>query len=298
MARNGIGDLPKPSTFACAALKTAGFELVASARRENDRRVRSLRSPACLSSPLIDGVGAAALANELEHIAANRWLPGSLASPLTMGRQRHRVAGNLIDFVGLHDDLELHPFTLIKAGHVTQPSNLLAFEPRKYLQSIRSDLMRCGAGSSTGGLICFVHGDFELGRQCFLPHAHGLAVGDMVGVIDALRKRDAYRPVSGMIEGTVPVRCPIQVKRKPCTDWAKTLSYMLRSYWPTTWIGPVDENGKFPRNTREQRIPEPYHALWLQWIDRLRLGDISLLMGLEVGPQGFRLNTRTAAVRA
>ena len=143
--------------------------------------------------------------------------------------------------------------------------------------------------TADGFLVACLHGDFETSRGVFRVHAHGVAAGGLIPVVEALRDLHdfdvAHDPPSGLKKP--PPR--LEISRTPISNLAYTISYQFKSYWLSTWIGPVGDGDLVKRARRGQRIHRPHHAELLIWFDQHELQDITLLMKLRVGKQGFVL---------
>ena len=126
-------------------------------------------------------------------------------------------------------------------------------------------------------------------RGVFRVHVHGIATGEMIRFVDQLRKRDDLNPALDEDIGLEknPPRLVLNGKRKPLNDLPSAISYQFKAYWPSRWIGPVKDSGKTKRRRLGGRIPEPFHTQLLLWFDRHQLSDITLLMNVRVGKQGF-----------
>jgi hypothetical protein len=260
---------PHPVTGSC-------FERKIHAREED--RFRALLVASMAESDLIDSCRARSLARRLIRAAHGGPLPGSLASATNMRQLRINLTGALHD---LHDRYPLQTFTLIPHGWSIPAAELDSFDPIKRLAALRSLLNRAGAGDAQGFLIGFLHGELEPESQVYQLHLHGAVHGEMVDVLDNLRE--------GLNRSDEIMR-RLRISRQRLCHLPHPLTYVLQSYWPCRRIGPVGEEGEINRNRQKQRIPEPFHTQYLLWLDRHRLGDLNLMIGLSV--VGGRLQPR------
>ena len=91
----------------------------------------------------------------------------------------------------------------------------------------------------------------------------------------------------GRKSGTVYQK--VHFSRRPLRNVPYALSYRLQSYWSKTVTVNLgdNENPRMVRQSRQGRIPEPYHSLSLLWLDRWRLQDLTLLVKLGVTTKGL-----------
>jgi hypothetical protein len=296
MARLGINDLPKPQKGYRPSRGQAGFESCKNTRKEDALRAKRLRSKEVLASPRVSKKTAKRLARRLERAASGRSVPATLASSTYLRDFRDRLGGALWQLVATAL-LPAATFTLLSRTWIFTPDQLQNVDARKLIAGVRQDLIRAGAAKAKGALILFLHGEFEPESGYFLLHFHGLALADMIDVVDRLRKRRKYRPVARGKDGRPAIKTPVRISREPLTNLPGPLTYLLKRYWPAKRIGAVDGSDKDKRNRRHGRIPEPYHSEALLWLDRWTLSDISMMMGMYVSASGFCLSPRSAKSR-
>jgi hypothetical protein len=281
MARLGIADLPKPQKGYRPSRRQAGFESCKNTRKEDALRVKRLRSKEVLDSPRTDKKAAKRLAR-------------TLASSIYLRGVRDRLGGALWQLVATALLLAA-TFTLLSRAWIFTPEQLQKVNARKLIAGVRQDLIRAGAAKAKGVLILFLHGEFEPESGLFVLHFHGVALGGMIDVVDRLRKRRKYKPAPRGKDGRPAIRTPVRIRRKPLTSLPEPLTYILKPYWPAKRIGAVDGSDQDKRNRRHGRIPEPYHSEALLWLDRWALSDISLMIGIYVDQNGFKLRRNSDA---
>lgn len=219
----------------------------------------------------------------------------TLASSLYVREQRIPIIGAVWR---LHD--ELAPVrrvvcTVIPRGFSLTEEELARFDVRKSREALRGDLKRAGSAHASGCLIMFLHGEYDPNTGRFQLHWHGWAAGEMIGVLQRLRKQKKYdSSEQARATDTDGVRNRVRISRKPIRNAAYRLSYLLQSFWPGRRTGDLAEletgkRGRY-RVRAKHRIPEPYHSQYLLWLDQWRIEDISLLMGMSVAGGRLRLN--------
>lgn len=284
MARLDVSRLPSPPAeyridrLPSSPDDTATFETRRASRDEDDLRARRLRSNA--PNPLVNNSAAAELAACLSGPISQ--CDGRPPSSRYMRKFRIQIIGHLWQLI---EDERWQPdqvtaFTLLPLGWEFTPETLDQADPKKLLDRLRGQLKRAGSGDADGFLIASIHGEFEPEERIYRLHVHGFAAGGMIGVLDDLRALPAYRPRPS-------VTAPMQIRRKPLEGLPYPLGYPFKSYWPCRRIGPVGDTGTVKRQRGHHRIPEPYHSQVLLWLDRWSVSDLTLLMHLRVGRDGF-----------
>lgn len=285
MGRLGVSDLPYPSKpYRIDRLKggLGGgpiFETRTNARNEDFHRARSLTKVAARYSSS-DLTATLDLARRLA--SGQSCDRRTLASSRYMRRFRLRLIGALWPLVadGPWTPGEVSSFTAIPRGWSFTPGTLETADPRKLLARLRSQLNRAGAKDADGFLIAHLHGEFEPQSRIYQLHVHGIAAGGMIAAIDRLRTTPSYTS-DGLVRGRM------HISRKPLKDIPYPLGYPFKSYWPCRRIGRVGREGLIKRQRGHHRIPEPYHSQVLLWLDRWSVSDLTLLMNLRVGRDGF-----------
>jgi hypothetical protein len=204
---------------------------------------------------------------------------------------RRRVGGQLWRLVARTHNLDPRFITLFPRGWEVPAGQLAQFNPGQRLAAVRSLINRCGGDRAEGYLIAFIHGEFEPRRQVYQLHLHILAAGGLRDVLDqVVRGTPTARSDRNAYGVTEFVRQRLQVKG-PLTNLPRPLTYLVKSYWPSRlqYLNPED---KLRRSQWATRIAEPHHTEVLLWLDRWRLHDLTLLMNLSIGRDGFRLSDR------
>ena len=178
-------------------------------------------------------------------------------------------------------------FTIIPEQWECTPEELSNVDPRRLLANFRTDLYGKGTAKASGWLFAFIHGEFDPVARVFRLHVHGFATGGMLAVLDRLRKMDNYRSVRKLPDGEWnPVYRRVWIRRKPLINLPSPLTYLVQAFWPSRPIY-ISKEGKRRRVRDKQRMPEPYHSQVLLWLDRWRLADLTLMVGLRVTKSGL-----------
>lgn len=287
MSRPSINNLPIPSARWIKRILRAGLETMDDAKTEDAFRIWRLQSPTVIKSELLESDWAANLALRLQLILRSDPSLPTLASRVSMRTSRLKVTAALGEFLERENTSPYVSFTILSKQWNVAPANLLGVSAKRLLRAFRADLDRCGGTQTPGSLFAAIDLEFEPHRSLFVLHIHGVASGGMIAALDRLRQLRKYRPVRKEQAGAVPLFRPIVVKKINRRN-VRPLTYLLKSYWTSTWRGEVQEDGKFRTARISQRIPEPYHSLALLWFHQHSLKDITLLMGMEAGPFGIR----------
>lgn len=289
MGRLSVSDLPPPDYLRQNVnLNTSelGFEAKSASKAEDQLRSRLLRSTASRYQDLIDVDRAADLARRLESPGwkAQGW---SGASSRHMRRFRRRFISALWQLTreSPWSSESWSTFTAISRSWEFTPRNLHTVNPQLLLEGFRGQLRRAGCGLADGALIACIHGEFEPLRQVYQLHLHGLASGEMVEIIDRLRRLPSFK--SGPV-----ITSPIRISRQPLEAMPYPLGYVCKSYWPCRRIGPVGADNLIKRERNARRIPEPFHSQVLLWLDEWQIEDLTLLVNVRVGRNGFVLTPK------
>jgi len=178
--------------------------------------------------------------------------------------------------------------TIIPLGWVKQADDLDSLKPATLLWQLRSDLNRSGGADAKGWAVFVLHGEFESNAKHYVVHVHGVAVDDMIDVVRDLAKLPKYEsskqrhPSDGVVQR-------VRISRELLSNMPSPLTYLAKSFWPARWLGTITRNGLVyvARERVSRRIPEPYHARWLCWMDRWDWRDMVLLYGVHVGKNGL-----------
>lgn len=287
MPKLGLLGLPRCPPRDRKLLRTRRFETKDECRQEDLRRSRQLLRASVVSNPLVDPVAAKRLAKQMGHSEAGKSV-GTLASRRFCRFLRKRLTSALLRFFRRFPPHQVTTFTLVCEAWTLTPEQLVDWDPVAMLKAVATDLYRCGVGKLDGGIFLAIHGDFEPTRRLFQLHIHGAVFGNKVKAVNRLRKRRKYRPVGGEAPGTLPIKRPVRIDKAPLTEPERPLSYTFKSFW---LMRPLYRNakGKLRRRKRGVRIPEPYHSLYLQWLDRWSILDVTLLIGMRASAKGFVL---------
>lgn len=251
------------------------------ARAEDTLRFRMLQR--LQQHPLIDGQAKAILASELM-----RRRPQTLSSSLHVRLYKPRIIGGLMQVDAEGDWDRSSTFTAVPMGWDCSSAEFDRVDPRLLINGFRSDLNRCGASSASGCLAAFLHGEYEPGTDRYQLHLHGFAAEGMIDVLDEARRLPKYRSIRSHFDPGQDTVCQrMRISRQRPTP--RQFSYLLQSWWPSRWIGPVGDDGDIRRSRTRHRIPEPYHSQYLLWLDRWSLSDISLFMKLRVTRAGLQV---------
>ena len=292
MARLSITNLPNPKRQyrpdrAKPCLRTGhSFESFSEATAEELLRAKLIQAACNAPDGSFDRRDALELAKRLRSSGTGELEFKSMASKLYMGRMRHRIGGALWKLAKKYPDART--FTIAPRGWVFNADELQRLDPRLLINSLRSAINRAGAKNSGGFLILSIHGEFEPSSKLYYLHVHGFADARMLAVINRLRKKPKYRRRRSKGEKRTRVR----LGRKALTNLPYPLTYIYQSSWPKRWRGEFD--GVEYKGSKRHRIPEPFQTILLLWLDKWSLRDITLMMGISVGRNGFTIrNSKT-----
>lgn len=273
------------------------IETEGEARAEDAVRAKGARKAAIDPKGLFKKKAAKALADRLEYGGEDP-PPKTLASALYWREQRLNVAGDLTRITIEGECQPVTVATLIPRGESVRPEDLMKQDPRKWMRRLRSDLNRLakklGIKITYGWLTACLHGEFEPNSGMLILHYHLAVAGQHIDLLDKLRAEPKYvANQAAFDDGEECVLNRIVIAREPLTNIGSTMAYRAQGAWFCRWAGDGDD-GQRDRERKKRRIPEPYHALVLLWLDRWRLQDLTLLMGLEQRRDGlFLTKTRT-----
>lgn len=289
MTQRGISRMPYPldryrpdiSSYSDGRCK---FETEEFSRKEDGVRVKSLRKAALKATKPDNQKAALELADRLTYGYGEP--PETLASHLYMRGLRIPVAGGLTELAELEEfgqpsTAAISPRTLEIPG-----PTLRNFDPRKACAVLRADLYASGARYADGYFAGFMDGEHEPETDVFRIHFHALVAGGMLDVVDRLRTIKKYQSVERRA-GHRKLVPRIVVSRKPLTNMPAPVTYLLKSFWSERWEGQI--GGEAKRQNFKSRIGEPRHSQVLIWLDRSKLEDLTVLIGLRVHSDGFRL---------
>ena len=252
------------------------FEAVINGHAEDTERTKSTLNviDAARHLHLFPARAARRLIKRLESMASGKKTPQSMASSAHMRRVRNRIFSQIWRLAS-KSAARTTTFTAIKRGWEFKPEQLGDVVLEKLLNGFLSDLNRRGAGDADGWLIAFIHGEFETPANIYRLHVHGIASGEMIGVVDSLRHGRKYKFKSGD-----SVRFRVRIDRKALTNLPYPLTYCFKAYWPWKHVI-IGANGK-RRTRRHRRIREPYHTQVLVFFDQRTPSDFVVFKHLTV----------------
>ena len=284
MAGLSIEEFPEPSKRLRPSHASRFFETKKAAKKED--RVRQRMTKKCKK---ILGSSDQPLTKR-----QRRWLRKSIklantpASSVYMRKQRDRIVGHL--WAAIADNIETaFTFTLAPRSCEVQGGRLDNLDPRKILQKLRSALIRAGFDGRNGWLVCFIHGEHEPNDDVFVVHVHGVGVGSARSAINNLRKQRDFAPREARAAERVYHR--VRMSRKKLTGLPEPLTYVVQSFWPER-AAFENVEGKRKRQRNKRRIEEPRHTEVLLWLDKWRLRNTCLMMGIQVTREGFRSTSK------
>lgn len=178
-------------------------------------------------------------------------------------------------------------FTIIPRTWEFTPVQLWDANPVFLLRAFLVALYAQGAGKANGWIFAFIHGEWDPIGEVYRLHLHGFAYGDMVVVIDRLRKLPNYRTQKLLADGTLnPVYRRVRMSREWLSSIPFLTTYRLQSYWPERALF-ISDGGTRRRSSRKRRIQEPHHTEVLLWLDQWKISDLTLMVGLRVTKDGL-----------
>lgn len=291
MSQRNISDLPRqPAKYRVdrVAKRSDGrsaFETRRSAIKEDARRAKGLRKAINRHPNVIDVTTAEPLADQLEISGESGETPDSLASSLYMRGHRVKVIGALWQLMDARNGVTT--FTVIPDGWDFTPAQLASAMPILLLRALLTDLYRKGAKAAGGWLFAFIHGEFDPVAGVYRLHIHGACSPEMIEVLDRLRLLPKYKSVRQLPNGEWnPVYRRVWIRRKPLHSMPNPITYLMQAFWPSRPIY-IDAEGKRRRVRQKQAIREPFHSMVLLWLNRWRLKDLTLMVGLRVTRAGL-----------
>jgi len=259
------------------------FETADYSRNEDQTRCRGI-SEVLRTCPHLYPREMKALLKKLSAKRIGR-VPVSLASSLYYRRIRIRILGNLYRTSYESPYRLVTTIHLIPRGWDFTLEELMSVNPNGLLATLRSDLNQHGARDADGYFAAFIHGELDLTNERYQLHVHALSADGMIDVVERLKGTAKY--ASGGEPGRLSVYRRHVVSAKPLANMPHPLTYLLKSFW--NWSLVLEKHAHYSRCKINSRMPEPFHSIYLLWLDRWKAGDISLLMGMRVGKAGFIL---------
>lgn len=172
-----------------------------------------------------------------------------------------------------------HFFTGIpRYGEVYDPGEI---DPELFKERFRAELNAAGASGAGGILMAVIEAEYQMRTGKWFFHWHGIASGGKLAAFDNLRDLPAYySPRREKGEPKADVAYRIKISRRPLFNLPDPLTYCVKP-WNARW---ADEEGN---RGRRRRLPLDALPSALLWQDQYTLGDITLLMGLRPGRNGF-----------
>ncbi len=222
-------------------------------------------------------------ASYLRNVLAGKKKRLSAASRVQMREWRIRISGHL----WAHVD-QLGPdgwmfFTIILPSWWVKSSKLNAVSAKHLMGRLRQALHRAGSSDAQGWLYTMIHGEFDGATKGFPLHVHGIATGEMIGVLRRLRKQPQFRQGKRDRERYphLSVRRKVKID-KPRGNLPAALTYASKSYWPQH-DSRIDEDGERRRVGRKHRIDYPKHLVrHLLWLHAQPVKHQVLLVHLSV----------------
>lgn len=286
MSGRGITDLGSPPSQFRVDRHCAGFEKAQASAKENMIRAKRIMCAAQNHPEKINLKAACALAEALEGKSGETF--ASLASSTYMRTLRIKACGHIWNLITKVKARKVRAFTIVPATWERSADNLMDVDPGYLINALRVALYGRGAGQANGWLIAFIHSEHDPIANVYRFHVHGLAYGEMVQVIDRLRTLPNYRTSLLLPDGSrSPVYRRVRRSQKPLDRLPVPITYLLQSFWPARALL-LSEEGKRLRKRRKGRIKEPHHAQVLLWLNKHRLEDLTLMIGLRVTEDGLK----------
>ncbi|MDE2171748.1 MAG: hypothetical protein KGJ57_20350 [Sphingomonadales bacterium] len=269
------------------------FETEEKARAEDRLRARRLKK-AAETYPPVERTSALALARRLEKEAGHMFDPSdTLASKVLYRNGRWLIIGNLWHFVDQFPEWGLWHITLLPKGMWTSADDLQTLKPKTLMSRLRHDLRRAGLADYPGFVFAGLDAEFDVNRQGYDMHYEVILCGPTREPFDLLREKPKYQGacVRAAAYG-LPARPRVWIEAIDRATLPHPLTYAIKSHWNHVPTIPTDEGG-MRRVSTKGRIPEPHHSAWLMWMDRQKINDLTLCMGMRPTKEGFMLTSRT-----
>ncbi len=288
MSRRGIGGLSKPPGIyeIKASILDDGswfaFETLDEARTEDETRVKLLTRLISKKSR----VDHQWRRSEIRALIDRVETASTIASAIRMRKHRKRVGGHLAWLIDrTFDDVRF--FSLLPTNWVYPSGTLSKADAEKLLASLRQALRRKGANRASGWLFAYIDGEYDPTSNTFRLHVHGLASGEMVGVVRSLKSTRNLQP-EGKSKLAGAARRPVQSKKVVKTP-KRLATYCVKSFWcERTVFEDREMKSKRPRGRRRINYLQPF-AEHLLWQDRWSIQNLALLMGMSVRKGRFEV---------
>ncbi|WP_131818654.1 hypothetical protein [Sphingomonas turrisvirgatae] len=236
----------------------------------------------------VDAAHARRLARKLYRSGDKGDFPDNPASSLRMFVEQAWIVAALLALHRLYT-AAMAPITFaIVPRHWTYRTDELdGADIRKMMEAFRTDLYKAGARAAGGWLYVFLHGEYDGEHGVFRLHLHGLCSREMIPVLRALREFWRYKTSKCEKDGSrAAIYRPIRMRLKPLYNMPAPISYIVKAFWPSRPVF-IGADGTRRRVRSGQRIPEPHHSQVLLWLDRWKVTDLELLIGLRRTKSGF-----------
>ncbi len=182
-------------------------------------------------------------------------------------------------------------FTVIPENWSVLLGMLYTVYPAKWMATFRQHLYRSAellGMQLEGVLFAALHGAYDPATGTYPLHLHGVGTGNYIQALDGLRLLGKYRPAQPH-DGRDAAHTPIYMSRDTLTNMPDPLTYILKRHWPQreTYLG--SDGLRKAYGGKPKRLPEPAHSEVLQFLDRWRLEDMTLMMGMSVTKNGLVL---------
>ena len=292
MAGLNLGDLPLPPRPFRVDTRTTNrksgvrFETEEASKKEDLRRASGLQRTIAKGLLDPDEVSRARrLQSELALAAKTGIVCDTLASAMAMRCLRIIIAGHLWKL--MRSRCKYTTATVIPRSWEFTPEELAGVDPRSLMAAFRTALYKAGIQQVSGWLFAYLHGEYDPLAGVFRLHLHIAMTKSMEPVLDRLRLQPNYRSTRYLDDGSPsPVFRRVWIRRKPLTSMPDPVTYVLQSFWPARPIY-FDEDGKRHRLRQKGAIREPVHSLVLLWLDRWKVQDLTLMVGLRVTRAGL-----------
>jgi len=294
VGRPGISQLPLPSpSFDLTA--TLGFETAQSVTDEDRYRAATFRKRAESAGPLRARrlrTLADAIDPEVEQA------PQTPASSRYMRDARNRVIGAIWDLIEtggtpacLAAPDEYAVFTAIPEDCSVPLGTLHHVDPTRLMAAFRQHIIRSAQRLGVpveGQLFAALHGAYDPATSSYPLHVHGIATGGMVKIVDGLRDLRKYRPVQPN-DGRDAAHTPVRLGRGPLTNMPEPLTYVMKRFWPLRETYLDSDGLRKAYNSKVARIRGEAEIEHLRFLDKWRIEDVTLMMGMHATKAGLKL---------
>ncbi|SFP45547.1 hypothetical protein [Sphingomonas rubra] len=180
-------------------------------------------------------------------------------------------------------------FTTIPENSSVLLGMLYLFNPVRFMAAFRQHLYRSAAKMGVameGQLIAFLHGAYDPTTKSYPLHIHGIAVGPMVQIVDGLRHLRKYRPACPH-DGRDAAITPVLVQRGPLTNMPDPITYPMKRFWGLRETYMDVDGLRKAYNSKAVRIRGEAEIEYLRFLDRWRLEEVTLLMGMHATSAGL-----------